>query len=432
MTFAKGVQTMASHTVRLALAAAAGVVVARTLQPDGRGLYAVIITAAGLAISAGHLSVVKSQIALWPNPAHHRSLVGNGLILGLLLGSVSALATLGIVVEYVPLEAPHLLALALLAVPFGIASANLNGILFLQARNGVANRAVVVSALVMYVPILVLGASGDLTVMAVVLCWTIATAAPCLLFIPSLGLWGARADPALARRQLALSGRYHIGNVSFQLLLTVDLLLLNSFASSAQVGLYTVAVAFLALANVPTDATTQITLARQAVDDGHDARQATARALRLNLLFSSVAVGVLAMAASTLIPLLYGAAYAGSVAPLLARAPGAIALSLLRPAEQYLVRLGRPMTMTAVAVGALTVNLALNMLLIPEWGATGAAVAASVSYIAMVLTEVLWFARVAGVGMRELLPRVSDLRSVVSALPAAGRLARPWSDARRS
>ncbi|MGJ6964062.1 lipopolysaccharide biosynthesis protein [Streptosporangium sp. G11] len=415
------VQTMASHVLRLTLAAITGVLIARTLQPEGRGIYAMIATTGGVAVIMGSLSIGRSQIALWRDPARHRALVGNGLLLGLGLGLVSTLVTLAVVPSFVPLPEPGLLLIALLAVPFGVAAVNLNGIAQLRSRNDLVNRGVVASALVLNLPILALAATGHLTVTAVIVCWTAAVSVPFWLLLQSLGLRSMRVEPALARRQLTLSCRYHVGLAAFHLLLTADIFLLGALVSPAEVGLYTVGTAFLTFSRIPADAVTQVALPRQAVEDERDARAVSVRVLRLNLLLSSVFVCALSAASPVLVPLLYGPAFAGSVTPILLLAPGIVALSLLRPVEQYLVRLGRPMTMTAVASGALAANLALNALLIPRWGATGAALAASTAYTAMAAAEIAWFARRTSTEARELLPRLSDLRSVVSALFDASR-----------
>ncbi|WP_440064062.1 lipopolysaccharide biosynthesis protein [Streptosporangium sp. OZ121] len=413
----QAVQTMASHVLRLTLAAMTGVLIARTLQPEGRGVYAMIATTGGIAVVLGNLSIWRSQIALWQDPARHRALAGNGLLLGLVLGLASAAATLAAVTAFLPLPSPHLLVIALLAVPFGVAAVNLNGIALLRSRNSLVNRGVVASALILNLPILVLAATGNLTLTAVIVCWTAAVSAPFWLLLRPLGLRAMRVEPALTRRQLALSCRYHAGLAAFHLLLTADVFLLGVLVSPAEVGLYTVGAAFLTFSRVPADAVTQVALPRQAVEDELGARDVSVRVLRLNLLLSSVFAGALAAASPVLVPLLYGTAFAGSVTPILLLAPGIVALSLLRPVEQYLVRLGRPMTMTAFASGALAANLALNALLIPRWGATGAALAASTAYTALAAAEITWFARTTATGVRELLPRLSDLRSAVSAFP---------------
>ncbi|MET7466287.1 polysaccharide biosynthesis C-terminal domain-containing protein [Nonomuraea sp. NPDC005501] len=422
VTAVRIVQTTVTQALRLALSAAATILIARTLQPEGRGAYAMITTTATIAIVAGHLSMNKSQIAMWHKPALHRFLAANGLVMGIILGALSALCTFQVVVAF-GLPVSELLLVTLLAVPFGVASINLAGIALLQFRTGLANRSVVASALALALPVATLAVMNRLTLTGAVIAWTVSTMVPSVLFVRSLGLAGMQGKASLAWRQLGLSSRYHIGLLAQHLLLNVDIFLLNALISPAEVGLYAVAGAFMALAWVPTDAITQVTLHRQAVEDEPDASRVTARALRFNLLLSSLAIAGLAIASPVLIPLLYGPAYAGSVAPLLLLAPGAVALSLARPAEQFLVRLGRPLTMALIPVVALAGNVAMNVVLVPRWGASGAAVSASVSYAVVAGTKVAWFARASGAGWRELLPQASDLRAAAALLPLPGRAA---------
>ncbi|GAA0432377.1 hypothetical protein Acor_76120 [Acrocarpospora corrugata] len=404
----RALDTVACQVLRLALAAVTGVLLARALEPGSRGLYAVVATTAGITIEIGHLSLQQSQIAFWPDVAKRRALLANGLFIGLLLGLVCALVsfTASLVL---PLAPPELLAIALLAVPFGVAATNLNGIMLLRARQRLVNRAWVLTGLTQCVPLLILIALGQASVTAVIVCWALSSAAPFMLFTATLKLRSLRGRMSLARRQLGLAGRYHLGRTAFYLLLTVDVLLLNALASAREAGLYTVAAAVLSLAAAPGEAVRQLSLARQADADGDGARQATTRALRLNLLTATAVVAVLAAAAPILIPLVYGPAYAPSVAPMLALAPGAIMLALLKPVEQFLVRLSRPMTMTAIPVLALGVNLVLNAVLIPSWGAVGAALASTAAYTVIAVVELTWFVRASSTAPRELVPRRADL-----------------------
>lgn len=423
---------LASRMARLALGAATGVLIARTLQPEGRGVYAVITTAAGTAIFLGHFSLERSQIALWPDASRHRRLITNALVLGMVIGSVAALAALAVVSAGGSAGELFLWAMALLAVPFGTASVNLTNILLLQSRTATVNWSTTVAALTQCVPILALMAAGRVTVASVVVCWAVSTAVPFLFVVRALWPVSLRCEKGLVRHQLSLSGRYHAGHVAFILLLNVDVLLLDAMDSAAAVGLYTVAVTLMGLARIPAEAITQVVLPQQAVSGADEAGQVTARTLRVTFLVSAVLIGMVAAAAPWAVPLVYGQAFAASVVPLLVLAPGAVALTLMRPAEQYLVRLGRPMTMTAICWGSLAVNLLLNLVMIPRWGAAGAALASTVAYTLMAVLEMAWFLRTARVPVSRLVPRLTDLRwgaappSVrVSGgeMPAAGRTA---------
>ncbi|MER5326611.1 oligosaccharide flippase family protein [Streptosporangium roseum] len=412
-------QTIGSQTVRVLLGAVTGVLIARAIQPEGRGIYSVIATTALTAIVLGHLSVEKSQIYLWTDQTRHRALIANSLVLGLTLGTVTAVIGVALMtVGAMPTTSP-LLALALLTVPFGVAATNLRGIASLQSRIDIVNRGTVATALAQCLPLLVFTAIGQVTVTSVIVCWVISIVLPFVLLVRSIRPRPLRMEGALACRQIALGSRYHLGLVAFYLLMTVDVLLLNAMDSATAVGIYTVAVTMLSLTCIPAESITRVVLPRQAHGDIHQAEQITARALRLNLALSSAFIGALAVVSPVLIPLVYGRSFAGSVTPLLALAPGMVALSLIRPVEQYLVRLGRPISMTLVAVGALTANVLLNLALIPRWGALGAALASTAAYILMALIEVSWFARSARIPLRALLPRLADVRAVLTPVRSA-------------
>nr|WP_203951384.1 polysaccharide biosynthesis C-terminal domain-containing protein [Planotetraspora mira] len=399
--------------LRLLLATVTGVLLARTLQPEGRGTYAIIATAAATAIVMGHFSIEQTQISLWADRARRHCLAVNGLLLGLILGTVAALVGMMLtLLGAMPTTSP-LLYLALLSVPFGVMTTNLRGIALLRSEVGVVNRATVAAGLIQCLPLLVLIAIGNVTVASVVVCWTISITVPSLILIRALGLRPLRGGGRLAFHQLALGSRYHVGVVAFHLLLTVDILLLHALDSAAAVGIYTVAVTVLELARIPAEAITQVALPQQASSDMNDAAQVTARIIRLSLLLSAAFIGVLAALSPTLIPLLYGQSYAGCVAPLLVLAPGMIALFLMRPVEQYLVRLGRPISMTAIPVGAAAANILLNLVLIPRLGAVGAALSSTITYVLMAALEISWFARSAGIPKSALLPRPATMRSAL-------------------
>ncbi|MEU0567484.1 polysaccharide biosynthesis C-terminal domain-containing protein [Nonomuraea sp. NPDC005983] len=420
----KVVHTIGSQTVQVLLGTVTGVLIARVLQPEGRGTYSVIATTTLTAIILGHASIDKSQIYLWTNRARHRALTANGLMLGLTLGTITTLVALVLMsVGAMPTTSP-LLGVAMIAVPFGVVATNLKGIAWLESRTDIVNRATIAAALTQCLPLLVLSAVGGITVTTVIVFWTISTVTPFVLLIRALRPHPRLVDVPLACRQLALGGRYHVGLVAFYLLMTVDTLLLNALDSAAGVGIYTVAVTVLSLAGIPAEATTRVVLPGQAGSDARHAEEITLRTLRLNLILSSVFLGILAAVSPMLIPMVYGQSFAGSVPPLLALAPGTVALSLIRPVEQYLVRLGRPVAMTLIAVGTLALNVLVNVALIPRWGPLGAALASTATYTLMACVEVSWFARSACIPLRGLLPRLDDVRPVLTLLASCRVIAR--------
>lgn len=96
-----------------------------------------------------------------------------------------------------------------------------------------------------------------------------------------------------------------------------------------------------------------------------------------------LAIGVAALA-NDFVPLYFGSEFEASVLPLLLLLPGVVGFALARPI--FAVGQGKgDLRVLIVATGtAAMINLALNLLLIPRYGMSGAAVATSIGYGSMV------------------------------------------------
>jgi O-antigen/teichoic acid export membrane protein len=130
---------------------------------------------------------------------------------------------------------------------------------------------------------------------------------------------------------------------------------------------------------------------------------------------AAVAVGAMCLAAPVLVPLLYGKSFAGSVPGVLALGPGMLALGTTRPLGAHLLRLGRPVTLSALTIAAVVVNVLLCVLFVPRWGVVGCAVAASCGYVVLAAAQATWFVRATGtpayrlIAGREELARITVL-----------------------
>jgi O-antigen/teichoic acid export membrane protein len=421
-------QTARSVAIRLVLVVlggATGIIIARALHPEGRGAYAIVVATATAAMALGHLSLDQAYVGLWPGRGE--ALTANGVVLGPLLGlgaaaGVAGLATTGALGPQVARE-PAVLTLGLLAIPAMITGLYLSSALMLAGRVRVVDRSQLVSGLVQCGALLAVVASGRISVAWVVGLWTLAMAAPLVLLVPAARPKVQRFDAGLARRSLSLGTRYHAGAVSLYLTQRLDVILLGVLASTHAVGLYTVAVTFAELARIPTDALARASLSRQAVADLDAVAAATAKATRTSTALAAGSVAVLCLAAPVLLPAGYGTEFAGAVPALFALAPGLFALGAARQVSAYLVRLHRPLTMSAASAVALALNVVAILVLVPRWGIVGCALASSASYTLIAIVQVVRFCRASGTPVRRLLPLSTDpLEDVlVAADPAPAR-----------
>lgn len=412
----------ASHTVltcavKFGLGAVSTVVVARALGPERRGAYAVLVTIATVALVLGNLSVESAHTSLWSRAADRGAVAANALALGLGMGGICAIGT-AVVAALDPAALPvpdyGLLLVALLSIPCNMSAMLLSNVLTLSGRIRVVNWGGLLSVVVYCGTLVLLTAAGRLTLGWVVVMWTASAAVPPAVAAAVVRPRLRDRDPALARRALGMGLRYHPGYISLYLLLRIDVLILNALTSRTSVGLYSVAVMLMDLTRTAADSIAQVTLHQQMGGDHDSAVALTIRTTRLSALLAAGSVGLMCAAAPVLIPVVYGPAFAGSVAPLLALAPGLIALGATRTLGSFLLRLHRPVLTSGLAVGALVANVALNLVLIPVWGIVGCALVSSVSYCALAGLQLAWFARVARVPYRRFVPGPSDLRYLAS------------------
>jgi O-antigen/teichoic acid export membrane protein len=385
------VHTIASRVVVLVIGAVTGLVLARVLLPEGRGEYAALVALAGTALAFGHLSVGQAQAALW-SPQRVAAFAANSVPLGLLTGTGAALLTAVAVFALgpgiVPVPSVGLLAIALAATPVAMVVLFLSGTLVLDNGLRAVNRAALVAAVAQCAPLLLLVFVHRLSVAAVMLIWLLAQ-------VVHLGmLWVAsrpnreRCDRPLARRCVGVGLRHHCGFVALFLLQRIDILVLNALRPPADVGRYAVAVMVIELARLPADALAQAVTPQQACDDHEAAAEVTARAVRVSALLGAGTALVLCATAPWLLPLAYGAAFAGAVPAVFALAPGLVARAATRPIGLYLLRLERPWLSIAPPVISLGVAVAAHLVLIPRWGVVGAGLACSAGFICLAAIQV--------------------------------------------
>jgi len=134
----------------------------------------------------------------------------------------------------------------------------------------------------------------------------------------------------------------------------------------------------------------------------------TVKAVRINVLVTLLAAPLLLIGAWWALPLAMGSAYEASLRPLAALLPGVAAYAAASSLSAfYTNHLGRPHLSAAVAGVSVLLSLVLGWLIVPAWGAMGAAVASSVGYIVAILVAYGVFLRHAGLPVRALWRTIS-------------------------
>ena len=213
---------------------------------------------------------------------------------------------------------------------------------------------------------------------------------------PRDGVHRPRRD--LGREVLAYGVRGQVGGMITLLNLRLDFAILGAMAGPAVLGAYAVASKYAELLRLPGTALTWVCYpmlaGMPAVDATRQARRMVVPALLANL----AAVVPFVLLAGPVIGLFYGDQFASAVRPAQVLVVGMLLGGAAGVASGYLYGRGRP-GLNSVAFGVgLVVTVVLDLLLIPAYGAMGAAVASTVTYL---LTDGALLVLLARVGRAE-------------------------------
>jgi O-antigen/teichoic acid export membrane protein len=223
-------------------------------------------------------------------------------------------------------------------------------------------------------------------------------------------LRSSRLPAAEAERMLRFGGWQYASSILMQTNMRANVFLLNLLAGLYETGLYTAVIGpagFLGLFSSPFNVVLSARTARRHDDPAFPAR--VAGAIRLMVLLMGAAAVLGAAAAPWALPWVLGPEFRAAVRPFWILLPGVIAYSVVLSVAQYLQGAKRPQLNTLVSLVGAALTLALNLALIPRFGAEGAAVAFSVTFAVSAGVAVWAFLSVAGLRLRQLLvPRRAD------------------------
>lgn len=375
--------------IRMGVGLVVGVWIARYLGPDGYGLlsftgsYVMLFSAVALF---GLESLVVRELVLTPSAS--ATILGTAFLIRLASGALAYLLALGTIMLLRPADR---LALVLVAVLGSSLLLQASEVIDLWFQSRVASRytvmvriaAFLASALAKIVSVM---AGASLTVVVV------ATAAESLLLSCGLllvyrlrggQLTSWRWDAIRFRALVSSAVPMVLSGIVLMVYLRIDQVMLGALAAETEVGYYAAAVRISEVWYFVPAAIVSSVFPRIVELRASDELQFHRKLQRLyNLLaFLGYAVALpVTLLSPWLVQLLFGAAYrpAGPLLSVLIWAGLFANLTVVRNAHFIALDWGRAQLWTASA-GAVS-NVVLNLVLIPRYGAMGAAVATCLSY----------------------------------------------------
>jgi O-antigen/teichoic acid export membrane protein len=410
--------------------------IARALGPSGRGTVAFITVTSMLVAWIAGFGVGEATVVFSARrPRARPTLLANILLFALVAGSLGAVlvcTTLLLAPGSRPggLGDAELAALAVSVVAATVANA---GYKFVLACSRFRLHALVTMSTSWLYAVLIAGlwAAVGLTAARAAFVWATLQAVRAVVLFSASALDIGMRLPGLSlfKDCLRFGLKAWVGSLADNLNFRVDQILVALIASEAVLGIYAVAVnAFEIFLYLPAGAATAL-LPLIAGSPPAMRAERTLHAFRSVALATTASLGFAALVGPVLLPLVFGSAFEGSVQPFLLLLPGALGALLLAIFTNALVASSAPGLSSVGPVVSLVVGLALDFALIPSFGASGAAAAASAAFIAGGATALLAYRSRDPFRWRELVSlRRSDLdllRALFAALPRPRHAASP-------
>ena len=211
-------------------------------------------------------------------------------------------------------------------------------------------------------------------------------------FIDLSGVVSGGADDFPRRSLITFNVMTTVLFVLFISIKHADVILIQSFYGSTQTAYYKAA---LNLAEfvwfVPRMVQTALLHSTSELwsEDRHQAiTNISSRVTRYSLLFTVLLVIGLGALAEPTVNVYYGEGYQRAVLPLIVLLPGTVGFAVARPILAIGQGKGAFRYLIFATGGAATLNLVLNLLLIPRFGIVGAAIATSIGYFSMMIFHV--------------------------------------------
>lgn len=267
-----------------------------------------------------------------------------------------------------------------------------------------------------------LWAAGSLTVLRAMLAWVAAHSigGMILLAVSARRTGFGRFDWPYLRAVVAYGTRAWAGTLTRFLNFRTDQVLMGFISSQAELGIYSVAVNLSEVLLYLPNAVGNAMLPTVSRGARSERAQQSLRCFRVLTLVTAAAVAVAALVGAPLLPVLFGHKFDGSVAPFLWLLPGAFGYVGSMVFSSALLAGGQPGGSSLGSAVSLVVGFALDLALIPPYGAVGAAIAASAAFGAGGLAAAVAYRRHAAFGVSALVPwrsEVSDLRLMLRRPP---------------
>jgi len=379
------------------------------LGAEGFGLYYALLVIPIIVVSLTHLGIRGASIYLIGRKKYSDDQIVSTVLTLLIFTSIIGVV-LSIGAYYVLHEPEYtigLITLVIMIIPFRLAVVYIGGIYFGKDEIKKANQLEWSINLINLILAVILVWWQKTGLLGAIISMTTAN-----IIVGSYAIYSMtkvfnvqiKIIPKIVNSMIRLGILYAFTFFVIQLNYRLDILLLEKLSTIHEVGIYSLGVHIAEqLWQVPF-AISIVLFSRTAnLEDQNKITMQSITLARQSVILIILLSVIAIILAPYLIPLVFGQEFIPSVQILNLILPGVIILVVFRVLSGQLAGIGKPQYAIYIFAPALLLNLALNYLWIPEYGAKGAAWASDISYAMGTVGYWFIFSKLTGVSKLEIL-----------------------------
>jgi O-antigen/teichoic acid export membrane protein len=378
------------------------ILIVRAIGAQGRGTYSILLTTVSI------LSVLSSGGLIWSNTywvgkekRGLRYILSNAfyqailvLFILLFLAFISPKSTLGMVFEGIP---SGLVYFSIILVFFELGILHLRSIL-LGLQDFREYNLLSIGRLILFTLFNLLFLYGlRINVEGVIYSWMISVALASgvglVVLMKRYHVQNIKADLSQFLKSLKIGSRALFANVLGQLLLRSDLFLINWYLGLKEVGYYSVSVAVAELVLRVPGIAGDILFPKVSSNDSLQSENLVTRITRLMGVPLTLSALILIFSGKSILSMAFGEGFLAAYNPMIWIICGTVALAYHVVLDNYFAGRGYPAVTVWAPALILIINIGLNVLLIPTYGISGAAMSTCFSYTLLTAIKLLAFRR---------------------------------------
>ncbi|CAM4280376.1 flippase [Paenibacillus tarimensis] len=401
------------------------VLTARLLGPEGKGIITALLVIPTLVVTIADLGIRQSTAYFIGKQTFELKAVTSSLNFIWLMSSILCTLIVGLLywLQYGDRYSWWLMGIMLLTIPVNLGIQYLRGVMQGKLKIGSINFTELLKTglnfgiLLLLVGLWKWGVMGAAVTQLLMAVFTLLYSIRALKEIP----FGIHYNGPIIRSMITRGFSFALALFVLQLNYRFDVLILEAYTNVTEVGIYSVGTNIAEVIWQVPAAIGLILFSKGAnASREQDSIDRTTRLIRLLVPVLIVCGALFWIFAPVIITALYGQAFAASATVIRYIMPGILSFVIVKLLHSEISGRGYPLFSLNVSIVSLLINVGMNLLLIPKYGAIGASISSATSYTFAGLLFLILYTRREKLKLRHILVMTkadaADLKQRVSGI----------------